>query len=472
MSFRLRLIVTITLLIALSFGIGGTALIYTSFQHTLEEEKLSAMDSYENLRNTISLLNSSGTDFYYVNMSSIMESIERQSVDKWAGLHLRSAENVLYSSGDTSLLGQESPETGACVRTTLRVGSVRYYRIASSLQAGGKKLILEAVFDLTPAYTARAGQQRVFLAIYAAVVILGLGAASLLSLALTNQLQALTSAVRRIASGNLAWRSNIRTQDEFGQLSRDFDAMAGKLQENFAKLETEVQRQEAFMGAFAHELKTPMTSIIGYADLLRQGGLEEGDRMGAANYIFSEGQRLEKLSFKLLELLLLEQDTPVMRDVGLHAFLADVEQTLAPMARERGVTLMCRGEFAKAVFDPDLVKSLLYNLIDNAAKAMVDGGAVAVQGKRISGGCEFQVVDNGQGMEEKELTKITEAFYRVDKARSRSQGGAGLGLALCKKIVELHNGDISFRSEVGKGTCVTVTLYGRRKRRKRNEKSE
>ena len=95
---------------------------------------------------------------------------------------------------------------------------------------------------------------------------------------------------------------------------------------------------------------------------------------------------------------------------------------------------------------------------------------MAVEGKRISGGCQFQVVDNGRGMEEKELSKITEAFYRVDKARSRSQGGAGLGLALCKRIVELHSGNLSFQSQVGKGTCVTVTLYGKRKRRKRGEK--
>ena len=104
------------------------------------------------------------------------------------------------------------------------------------------------------------------------------------------------------------------------------------------------------------------------------------------------------------------------------------------------------------------MKSLLYNLIDNASKALEQEGIIALRAFPIPGGCQFQVADNGRGMAAEELEKITEAFYRVDKARSRSQGGAGLGLALCKQIVLLHNGTIHFASEPGKGTRVTVNL--------------
>lgn len=215
------------------------------------------------------------------------------------------------------------------------------------------------------------------------------------------------------------------------------------------------------MGAFAHELKTPMTSIIGFADLLRQGNLDENTRMMAAEYIYSEGRRLERLSFKLLDLLLLKKDELNMKQVWLGTYLAEVERALAPNMRNKGVRLVCRAEQKRVVLEPDLVKSVLYNLIDNASKAMDNGGIIAVRAAAIPGGCQFQVVDNGRGMEKAELAKITEAFYRVDKARSRSQGGAGLGLALCKQIVELHSGNISFASEPGKGTRVTVTLYGK-----------
>ena len=109
--------------------------------------------------------------------------------------------------------------------------------------------------------------------------------------------------------------------------------------------------------------------------------------------------------------------------------------------------------------EPDLAKSLLYNLVDNAYKAIDRDGVIVIRAILRPGGCQFQVADNGRGMAAAELDRITEAFYRVDKARSRSQGGAGLGLTLCRQIAALHNGSIHFASEPGKGTRVTVELW-------------
>ena len=150
-----------------------------------------------------------------------------------------------------------------------------------------------------------------------------------------------------------------------------------------------------------------------------------------------------------------------MKKVLLPRYLGEVEKALSPTLKGKGIRLICRAEQGKAFLEPDLVKSLLYNLIDNASKAMEGGGIIAVKAIAIPGGCQFVVADNGRGMEEKELERITEAFYRVDKSRSRQQGGAGLGLALCKQIVELHSGTIRFDSKPGAGTQVTVTLYGK-----------
>ena len=212
------------------------------------------------------------------------------------------------------------------------------------------------------------------------------------------------------------------------------------------------------MGSFAHELKTPMTSIIGFSDLLRQGDLDENTRMMAAQYIYSEGRRLERLSFKLLDLLLLKKDTVSMRPVYLPSLLEEIQQSLVPALKEKGIQLVCRSDLGSVPLEPDLIKSLLYNLIDNAAKAIEQEGVIALRATLIPGICQFQLADTGRGMEAEELDRITEAFYRVDKARARSQGGAGLGLALCKQIVALHNGTIHFSSEPGKGTRVTVNL--------------
>jgi len=236
--------------------------------------------------------------------------------------------------------------------------------------------------------------------------------------------------------------------------------MADKLQQTISQLEADMQRQENFMGAFAHELKTPMTSIIGFADLLRQGNMEENDQLMAADYIYSEGHRLERLSFKLLDLLLLKKDSITMKRVWLAPYMGEIQRAFTQKMTNQNIKLICQVEQAQVVVEPDLVKSLVYNLVDNAAKAMDGGGTVTVRATAIADGCEIQVEDNGRGMQPEELTKITDAFYRVDKARARSQGGAGLGLTLCKQIAQLHNGHIRFESEPGKGTTVTVTLYG------------
>ncbi len=461
MSYRLKLTITIALLIAISFGIGGTLMITTSFNATLKQETQSALSSFETVQNMLYLLNSLGDQTDFESLSDALTQMEAQGLGHWQALSLKNGEEPLFRSGNSDLLEYTLPVPSAdqCSYLLVADKNGQGLVIMSIISAGDTNLELVARFDVSHIYEIREAQQKQYFIVYMAVVFFGIVASVVLSFALTRHLHRLTTTVRKISGGDLSKRSRIPSNDEFGQLSRDLDAMADKLQENIIRLESDMQRQESFMGAFAHELKTPMTSIIGFADLLRQGNLDENTRMMAADYIYSEGHRLERLSFKLLDLLLLKKDEVIMKRVWLGNYLAEVDRALAPNMKNKGIRLVCRAEQKRVALEPDLVKSLLYNLVDNASKAMDNGGIIAVRATVIPGGCQFQVVDNGRGMEKAELAKITEAFYRVDKARSRSQGGAGLGLALCKQIVELHNGNISFASEPGKGTRVTVNLY-------------
>ncbi len=459
MSYRLRLILTIALLIALTFSLGGTILIAVSFHGALNEETDAALTLYEDLSKTILLLNDLDALRDMQTLSFAMEQIG----SSWQAISLRVQEGVLYQKQEGLLSGSHfsSASLGKCqyrrLSDTMGQGLILY----SDIGYQGNSLELMVRYDLSAVYRSRDLQLRIFRVVYLAVMLFGLLGAVVLSYVLTRRLRRLTAAVRKISGGDLSVRSRLNSMDEFGQLSRDFDTMADKLQTNIAHLETDIQRQESFMGAFAHEIKTPMTSIIGFADLLRQGGLDENTRMMAAEYIYTEGRRLERISFKLLDLLLLNRDKVTMKRVWLGSYLSEVERALAPNLRQKGIQLVCRGEQARVALEPDLVKSLLYNLVDNAAKAMEGSGIIAIKATAIPGGCQFQVADNGRGMEQQELSRITQAFYRVDKARSRSQGGAGLGLALCKQIVELHQGSIHFDSTPGKGTRVTATLYGK-----------
>ncbi len=463
MSYRLKLTIMIALLIAISFGIGGTLMITTSFASTLEQETQSALTSFENTQNTLYLLNSLGEQTDYQSLADALSQMEDQGIGQWQALSLWAEDQQLFRSGTPQMLEytQPTPAQDQCSSLAVADGYGQGLIVKSVISAGESTLEIIARYDMSHVYALRATQQKQYLVIYCAVVLFGILASVAISFALTRQLRRLTTTVRRISGGDLSKRSRIQSSDEFGQLSRDFDAMADKLQENIGRLEQDMQRQESFMGAFAHELKTPMTSIIGFSDLLRQDSLDENTRMMAADYIYSEGKRLERLSFKLLDLLLLKKDTVAMQRVWLASYLQEVERALTPNMKNKNIRLVCKAEQKRVALEPDLVKSLLYNLVDNASKAMDDGGIIAVRATAIPGGCQFQVADNGRGMEPEELTKITEAFYRVDKARSRSQGGAGLGLALCKQIVGLHSGSIHFASETGKGTRVTVTLYGK-----------
>ncbi len=463
MNFRLRLIISFALLISLAFGVGGTLLISTSFYSILNEERSAIIHEYETVQNNLIMIDHFSEDDSAKNMEELIKQMSEGNMAHWQAISLRSSDAVILERGDQDLLSHdiEITEEGTYSYVQMNEGNSRRLLLYSELPTDDKSLCLTASFDLSSAYTLREDQLRLFFIIYAVVVFLGVGVAVVCANLLTRRLKRLTKAAREIAGGNLSMRTGFHSGDEFEQLSRDFDRMADQLQDNIRRLEEDVQRKENFMGAVAHELKTPLTSIIGYADLIRQCGLEEEDRMMAANYIYTEGQRLEKLSHKILDLLLMEKDTFTMKRISMRSFMKQVMVTAIPPAKKKGVELVAGCDDVPIMLEPDLAKSLLYNLIDNAIKATPEGGKVKVTGKGIPNGCEFEITDTGYGMEEQELSKITDAFYRVDKSRSRSQGGVGLGLTLCKRIVDLHDGSMIFHSSPGKGSSVVVQLFGK-----------
>lgn len=279
---------------------------------------------------------------------------------------------------------------------------------------------------------------------------------------LTRPLGTLSRASRELARGNLSYRAPVRSRDEVGQLASDFNRMAGQLEQNVNRIQESMALQERFMADFSHEMKTPMTSIIGYADLLRSQVLTPDEQMDAANYIFSEGKRLEALGLKLLDMLSLDQSKLQLVPASPADLVAGLLEHLKRVYAQKGIALQYRTAEGMCFLEPDLFKTLLVNLMDNARKALDNGGYIYVWQEMLPDGCRVRVLDNGRGIPPEALTHLTEAFYRVDKSRSRAQGGAGLGLSLCNEIVQLHGGTMQFESRVGNGTVVTVELKGGR----------
>ena len=222
---------------------------------------------------------------------------------------------------------------------------------------------------------------------------------------------------------------------------------------HYEKLQALNDRQSRFVADLTHELKTPLTSMIGYADLLRSAPLDESRRRAAADAIYHESTRLESLSQQLLALQGLQTDGVTLVSVPVAAVFADVARSLPDAA------LDCDAPAGATVrADRVLLADLLRNLVLNALHAEPKDGTVHLSCAEAGGQWRLTVRDNGCGIPAGALPHLTEPFYRVDKARARANGGSGVGLALCAEIAAAFGTKLEFESTPGEGTTVAICL--------------
>ncbi len=346
-----------------------------------------------------------------------------------------------------------------------------YYLLSSCRSVnGGATVYLSSCKDITSIYDYRDMLVNQYRFVLVLLLVAGTAVIFLLSRYITRPIRSLTKTAGQIAAGNLSVRSHNTSQDEIGELSGNFNKMADALVERVKEKEKEAKQkaleakmQEDFTAAFAHELKTPLTSIIGYADMLGSVPMSDAERSEAAYYIFTQGKRLERLSYKLLELVSLERTPLTKKPVSTKELEENIRNTMRPVFKQKQIYGKIIMEKDKVYADKDLLLSLLYNLLDNGSKAVEPGGFILLKGTRLEEGYELKIVDNGRGIPGEEIERITEAFYMVDKSRSRKEGGAGIGMALCQKIVKLHEGTLRIDSRLGEGTVVRITLPGKEK---------
>lgn len=258
-----------------------------------------------------------------------------------------------------------------------------------------------------------------------------------------------------VVSGYVWYISQRESMEVRGQKVR-----ISELERSIENLQDVASRREEFIASFAHELKTPLTAIIGYADMLRSKEMAPKSRFTAAGYIFSEGKRLEALSLKLMDIIVAGKQGFEKKRFEVGYFIRSIAAVTVPSLSRDGMTLDLRWEPGEIEIEPDLFKTLMINLVDNARKASKKNDVIELFGKAEDGGYALYVRDHGSGMKKEELSKIMEPFYMIDKSRSRAQNGAGLGLALCQRIAELHGTKLEYDSELGRGTTVRILLKG------------
>ena len=222
-------------------------------------------------------------------------------------------------------------------------------------------------------------------------------------------------------------------------------------------------RQE-FTANVSHELKTPLTSISGYAEMIETGLARPEDIASFGQKIHKEASRMIRLVNDIIQLSHLDSsgnthDAPVMQPVDLSVLAKDCEERLKMNARRAYVTLNFRGDSVQVMGSPSLLEELCQNLCDNAIRYNQPGGRVLLETGRDQEGHPYLTVqDNGIGIPKEAQSSVFERFYRVDKSRSKATGGTGLGLAIVKQIARIHGARIHLESELGKGTTVTITF--------------
>lgn len=268
---------------------------------------------------------------------------------------------------------------------------------------------------------------------------------------MTRRIDRVTAAVNRVASGDLSVRIHDAASDEVGKLARQFNQMTETLATNEAK-------NEELTSIMAHEFKTPVASILGYATMLKRGGLDEVKQKTYVEQIEREGKRLSRLSRDLLRLAKLDHTI-----VGLDASRLSVSEqvreailSLESTMTHKRLRLDVTMEEITMVGDASLLHQVWVNLIQNATTYAYEGSVLSIRLTEQDDEIRFEVQDEGEGMTEAQRTRAFERFYQADSSRNRE--GSGLGLAIVRQIVELHDGAVTLTSELKKGTTARVVL--------------
>lgn len=274
---------------------------------------------------------------------------------------------------------------------------------------------------------------------------------------LSKPLERLAAVADKFAAGNMTIRAYKKGNDEIGNLAESFNHMADAAENNIAKIRGIAEQNERMTANLSHEIRTPLTAIQGYAEYMLLAQLTEEEQSDALSYIIAESARLKKISERMLRLSTLNPDELEKKPLDVNDLIHRVLLSVQPKASKKNVTLYVGSQPVITVMgDEILLESLFTNLLDNAIKACSDGGEIRLNIHKDDSHVQIEVVDNGRGMRKEELDVLGEPFYRPDMARSRAEGGAGLGVALCYQIIRLHAAKIDYSSILGKGTIVTV----------------
>ncbi|MCM1288052.1 MAG: HAMP domain-containing histidine kinase [Clostridium sp.] len=462
MKFRYKVLLSNIILLSTAIGIVGYLMIDKSFSLSLDSQIKTAIEENNILQSLV--------EYNLLSMSNQnLSQIDFEEVGREATLNM-SANNssVMIVYNDVIRYCNDVDTTGypSALWQNTSIGKKRYiltkeqdkhYVITTSATSFlDKTLNIINKRDITETYMLIDRQANYFRILLVVVLVICSVIMFVISMLLTKPLEHLNAISKSFGEGNYNARAKVLSKDEVGMLAKTYNEMAQSVSEHVDELQDMMERHEQFVADFTHEIKTPMTTIIGYADTIRSKELSRETQIMAASYIFKEGKRLETMSHKLFDFIHTKHDLIDLSPISTQLLAKMATESVLPSYEKSNISLEQAITPCLIMGDLALLCSAFINLLDNARKASALGSKVLLSGQRSPDGYVFTVQDFGIGISEEHLTKICDEFYMVDKSRSRSEGGAGLGLSLAAAIFEKHGAAFHIESVLGEGTTMSV----------------
>ena len=456
MKIRVRLSFLFILCSTASLLVCGFLLLRTSARSTIQAAEDNAVSELAMLKTSFSSaaaknLDAGASDT--VRRSLLIYTFQSYADDTFSGSQyvLKRGEETLYNNSGYA------PEAllGGLERNTVTWQGEKLFAAGIDMDLLRETYQLYLIRNVTDLYDSISRLRLQFALICAVAVLLS---AALILLVTSRTLRPLKTLEREAAAmGQGDYRARIplsdrarQRKDEITTVSESFNRMADAVEQHIDSVTALAEERKMLIGALTHEMKTPLTAIIGYAESLDRAKLNAEQREEAVAFIHRESRRLERLSQKMMQLITLTDGADIaIRDVSAGELFNTAKQTLQIVADRQETSLSFVESGERFSMDADLITGVLINLVDNACSAGAKHVTVSARERVIS------VSDDGCGIPPKIVEKVTQPFFRADKSRSRRGGHAGLGLALAERVALLHGAHLSIESREGSGTIVS-----------------
>ena len=382
MKITLKLVLSIIAIMACILSVSRYFIVRQSFEHSLEKSgaqnyKQHILQRYYIESNIISNIEI-GEEITNEMIVEYVKALYRYMGENSERITLYNKQEIIFSNFDeVEKLDFDFIYNNQDGDYYIREVNSRHYMLFSSnITINNSVIYIVNIYDISDIYAERDRQMKEV--IFSDIIILGIASVFIIifSAVMTKPIKILNNKAKKIANGDFSSRVDIKSSDEIGELANSFNTMSEEIEKTIKSLEFSIKQKDDFINGFTHELKTPMTAIMGYSDMLRLKKCDEALNQKAINYIYNETKRLEKLSHKLMELMALSEESLELEEIDIRDFVTKVSNRIVNL---EGIKLVLEVEDASIKGEKELLEVVIRNLVENAKKAEPKDNKISIK---------------------------------------------------------------------------------------------